>query len=63
VFYGAYRHTDSHVLAGTGTVVLKIEADSRTMEGHCLWFDSGLDAVWRSEYRWERGMAVGPPFK
>jgi len=63
VYYGAYRRTDSHVRAGTGTFVLKIEADSRTMVGHCLWFDSGLDTVWRSEYRWERGMAVGTPFK
>ena len=54
VFYGAFHRKDAHVLAGTGTFVLKIDADSRKMAGYCTWFDSILDDVWHSEYVWTR---------
>ena len=54
VFYGTFRRTDSHILAGTGTFVLKINADSHHMTGHCTWYDNVLDDVWASEYVWTR---------
>jgi hypothetical protein len=54
VFYGTFKRTDSHILAGTGTFVLKISANSRDMTGHCTWYDNALDDVWASEYVWTR---------
>ncbi|GMW03105.1 MAG: hypothetical protein AMXMBFR84_42410 [Candidatus Hydrogenedentota bacterium] len=54
VFYGTFRRKDSHVLAGTGSFVLKINADSREMTGRCTWYDNLLDDVWTSKYRWKR---------
>jgi len=54
VLYGSYQRDDAHNLAGTGTFVLKIVAHSRAMEGQCLWYDGGLDAVWASGYGWKR---------
>jgi len=54
VLYGSYQRDDAHNLAGTGTFVLKIVAHSRAMEGQCLWYDGGLDAVWASGYGWRR---------
>lgn len=52
VFYGTFRRRDSHVLAGTGTFVLKIAANSREMNGCCSWYDAAIDDVWSSEYVW-----------
>ncbi len=54
VFYGTFRRRSSHLLAGTGTFVLKINADSRRMIGHCTWYDNLLDDVWSSKYVWTR---------
>ena len=54
VFYGAFRRKDAHILAGTGTFVLKITADSRNMIGRCTWYESRIDAVWSSKYVWIR---------
>jgi len=54
VFYGSFYRKDAHLLAGTGTFVLKIAADSRSMIGHCIWYDSLLDDVWSSKYVWTR---------
>ena len=54
VFYGSFRRRDSHILAGTGTFVLKISADSGRMTGHCTWYDNLLDDVWFSRYLWIR---------
>ena len=53
-FYGSFRRVDSHVLAGTGTFVLKISPNTRELEGHCTWFDNILDDVWSSNYKWTR---------
>jgi len=53
-FYGSFRRVDSHILAGTGTFVLQISADSCHMDGHCSWYDNLLDDVWSSEYAWTR---------
>lgn len=54
VFYGSYARLDSHVLAGTGTFVLKVAATSKKLSGHCIWYDAILDDVWVSPYSWER---------
>ncbi|MBI5934735.1 MAG: hypothetical protein HY867_13600 [Chloroflexi bacterium] len=54
VFYGTFKRTDAHVVAGTGTFVLKISANSHRMTGHCIWYESLLDDVWSSEYVWSR---------
>lgn len=54
VYYGTFRRKDAHVLAGTGTFVLKIDPDSRRMTGRCTWYDNILDDVWSSKYVWER---------
>ena len=54
VFYGSFRRIDSHILAGTGTFVLKISANSRRMNGDCTWYDNLLDDVWSSKYSWTR---------
>lgn len=54
VFYGSFSRKDSHVLAGTGTFVLKILSDSRRLEGRCSWYDKILDDVWSSGYAWTR---------
>lgn len=54
VLYGTFQRLDSHVLAGTGTFVLRISADSNTFVGQCTWYDNHLDNVWSSEYRWIR---------
>ena len=54
VFYGSFHRRDAHILAGTGTFILKIHADSHSMKGHCTWYDSLLDDVWHSEYEWNR---------
>jgi hypothetical protein len=54
VFYGTFRRKKSHILAGTGTFVLKISPDSRDMAGHCTWYDNVLDDVWASDYMWTR---------
>ena len=51
-FYGTFRRVDSHVLAGTGTFVLQISANSRQLDGHCSWYDNLLDDVWSSSYAW-----------
>lgn len=53
-FYGHFSRIDSHVLAGTGTFVLKISANSRQMDGNCTWYDDLLDDVWSSSYQWKR---------
>jgi len=53
-FYGSFRRVDSHVLAGTGTFVLKISSNSRQMTGQCTWYNSQLDDVWTSSYAWTR---------
>ena len=54
VFYGSFRRTDCHILAGTGTFVAKISSNSRAMAGHCTWYDSLIDDVWHSDYDWTR---------
>ena len=54
VFYGTFRRNDAHILAGTGTFVLKIAADSRRMIGRCTWYQSRIDEVWSSKYVWLR---------
>lgn len=54
VFYGTFQRKNSHILAGTGTFVLKISADSRRLTGHCIWYDNLLDDVWSSKYVWMR---------
>ena len=54
VLYGSFRRTDCHILAGTGTFVAKISPNSRTMTGHCTWYDNLLDDVWSSTYVWIR---------
>ena len=54
VFYGSFHRKDAHILAGTGTFVLKIAADSRQLAGRCTWYDSLLDDVWQSKYVWTR---------
>lgn len=54
VFYGSFAREDAQVLAGTGTFVLKVKADSKTMTGQCMWYDATLDGVWSSEYEWKR---------
>jgi len=54
VLYGSFRRVDSHVLAGTGTFLLKIGANSKEMSGHCSWYDNYLDDVWTSGYSWKR---------
>ena len=53
-FYGSFRRVDSHLLAGTGTFVLKISANSTHLTGHCTWYDNRLDDVWTSDYAWVR---------
>lgn len=53
-FYGSFRRKDWRILAGTGTFVLKISADSRRLSGQCSWYDNVLDDVWASEYEWTR---------
>ena len=35
VFYGTFSRRDTHILAGTGTFVLKIAADTQSMTGSC----------------------------
>lgn len=57
VLYGSFSRSEHHILAGTGTFVLKIGAHSRRLEGHCLWYDGLLDTVWASPYRWKRLMS------
>lgn len=52
--YGSYRRSRAHVLAGTGTFVVKISPDSRRLSGHCTWYDNALDDVWSSAYTWTR---------
>jgi hypothetical protein len=54
VFQGTFQRDDHHVLAGTGSFVLKILAHSRQLQGYCLWYDGLLDQVWASEYHWKR---------
>jgi len=54
VLYGEFHRKNQRILAGTGTFILKIAADSRGMAGICTWFDSDLDEVWQSQYSWER---------
>ena len=54
VLYGTFARTDAHVLAGTGTFVLKIMADSKRLLGTCMWYDGLLDEVWASPYEWRR---------
>lgn len=54
VFYGTFRRRDAHVLAGTGTFVLRISADSRSMTGYCTWYDNLIEGVWSSKYVWGR---------
>ncbi len=54
VFFGSYWRDDEHVLAGTGTFVLKIIAHSRELRGHCIWYDGLLEDVWNSSYVWRR---------
>lgn len=54
VFYGTFRRKDARILAGTGTFILKIRADSQLMEGRCTWFDSDIDDVRSSAYVWTR---------
>ena len=54
VFYGSFYRKNERILAGTGTFVLKIIADSRKMVGRCTWYDSLLDDVWSSSYVWLR---------
>ena len=54
VFFGTFRRADGRMLSGTGSFVLKIAADSKTMQGRCGWYDSGLDDVWSSPYEWRR---------
>lgn len=53
-FSGTFRRKDRRILAGTGTFLLKISANSLTMTGRCTWFDSTLDDVWTSVYLWTR---------
>lgn len=52
--FGSFQRRDAHILAGTGTFVLKISADSRLLTGRCTWYDSLLDDVWSSQYVWTR---------
>jgi hypothetical protein len=54
VFYGTFARQDAQVLAGTGTFVLKVMADSKTLIGQCMWYDATLDGVWSSDYEWHR---------
>lgn len=54
VLYGTFQRKDRRVLAGTGSFVVKIGADSNVMAGHCAWYDSYLDEVWSSAYVWKR---------
>lgn len=53
-FYGSFRRVDSHILAGTGTFVLQISADSCQMTGRCSWYDNLVNDVWSSDYAWTR---------
>ncbi|MFC1601296.1 hypothetical protein ACFL34_03005 [Candidatus Sumerlaeota bacterium] len=53
-FYGNFMRDDPHVLASTGTFVLKINADSCRMLGSCTWYEGVLDEVWSSVYVWVR---------
>jgi hypothetical protein len=53
-FYGTFSRKDSKVLAGTGTFILKISANSRQLQGYCSWYDNLLDDVWTSQYQWSR---------
>lgn len=60
VLYGTFQRKDSHILAGTGTFIVKVNADNREMEGSCAWYASKLDAVWRSPCLWNyRGGSGG----
>ncbi len=52
-FFGTFRRKKSRVLAGTGTFLLKILADDKSMTGHCNWYDKDLDNTWTSGYEWE----------
>jgi len=54
VFFGTFARRDAQVLAGTGTFVLKVMADSKALHGHCMWYDATLDGVWSSAYDWKR---------
>lgn len=54
VFYGSFARLNEHVLAGTGTFVLKILARSDKLVGSCIWYDGQLDRAWSSPYLWER---------
>lgn len=54
VLYGSFRRSKGNMLAGTGTFVLKISADSRRLLGHCTWYDNLLDDVWSSSYTWTK---------
>ncbi len=53
-FSGEFRRKNRSVLAGTGTFVVKIAAAGHEMEGRCGWYDSDLDGVWSSRYKWSR---------
>lgn len=52
VLFGNFAREDAQVLAGTGTFVLKVMADSRRLTGQCMWYDALLDGVWVSAYDW-----------
>lgn len=54
VFFGTFWRRDSHVLAGTGTFVLKVSPDSKQLSGQCSWYDNILDDAWSSDYEWTR---------
>ncbi len=54
VLYGTFRRKDAHILAGTGSFVLKIDAYSKTMKGYCVWYDNQVDGPWISKYSWRR---------
>ena len=54
VVFGSFWRSNAHILAGTGTFVLKISADSRLLTGRCTWYDSLLDDAWSSQYVWTR---------
>lgn len=51
---GDFWRSRSRVLAGTGAFLLKVAADEKTMLGFCSWYDTETDAVWNSNYRWNK---------
>ena len=53
VLVGNFRRSRS-VLAGTGSFLLKISADEKSMCGHCCWYENNIENICSSNYKWTK---------